>query len=113
MVCGDEIDLFRKGCADALCDGKAVSGGRKIKNAYHSTEPPFDKARIPYPKNGVNPFIIDDKRRSAYNRGITVWEKDPSVLKEVALEAQKRFQGKIELYRLMQYTPAFKREGRD
>ena len=36
-----------------------------------------------------------------------------SALKEVALEAQKRFQGKIELYKLMQYTPALNRERRD
>ena len=63
-------------------------------------------------RQGVDPFIIDDKRRGAYNRGIAAWEKDTAALTEVALEARKRFQAKMELYRLMQYTPAVQHERR-
>jgi Fic family protein len=52
---------------------------------------------------GIDPFIIDDKRRGAYNRGIAQWDEDPSILQNVAQEAQKRFQNKLEVCRLMQY----------
>ncbi len=52
---------------------------------------------------GVNPFIIDDKHRSAYNRGIQNWESDPAILTEVAKEAQERFQSKQEIFKLMTY----------
>lgn len=54
-------------------------------------------------RHEVVPFIIDDKRRGAYNHGIANWETDPEMLKTVVYEAQKRFQGKLEVYRLMQY----------
>ena len=53
---------------------------------------------------GIDPFIIDDKRRGAYNRGIANWNDDPEILTAVALEAQKRFQGKMELCKLFQYA---------
>lgn len=52
---------------------------------------------------GIDPFIIDDKRRGAYNRGITQWDEDPSILQNIAQEAQKRFQNKLEVCQLMQY----------
>lgn len=53
---------------------------------------------------GIDPFIIDDKRRGAYNRGIEEWETNQSQLILVTLEAQKRFQGKMELCNLFQYA---------
>lgn len=53
---------------------------------------------------GIDPFIIDDKHRGAYNRGITNWIVDHNQLKSVALEAQKRFQGKMALCNLFQYA---------
>ena len=53
---------------------------------------------------GIDPFIIDDKHRGAYNRGITNWNVDHNQLKSVALEAQKRFQGKMALCNLFQYA---------
>lgn len=53
---------------------------------------------------GIDPFIIDDKHRGAYNRGITSWNVDQNQLKSVALEAQKRFQGKMALCNLFQYA---------
>ncbi len=32
---------------------------------------------------GIDPFIIDDKHRGQYNRGIARWDTNPEVLKEV------------------------------
>ena len=52
---------------------------------------------------GIDPFIIDDKRRGAYNRGIAQWDTDPEILQKVVCEAQKRFQNKLDTCRLMQY----------
>ena len=52
---------------------------------------------------GIDPFIIDDKRRGAYNRGIAQWDTDPKILQKVIYEAQKRFQNKLGTCRLMQY----------
>lgn len=54
-------------------------------------------------RHGIDPFIIDDKRRGAYNRGITQWDKNPDVLQNVVCEAQKRFQNQLETCNLMQY----------
>ena len=55
-------------------------------------------------RHGIDPFIIDDKRRGAYNRGIVAWSEDHQPLMSVSLEAQKRFQGKMELCALFQYA---------
>ena len=52
---------------------------------------------------GIDPFIIDDKRRGAYNKGISQWESDTQVLRMPALEAQARFRKQLELCKLMQY----------
>lgn len=52
---------------------------------------------------GIDPFIIDDKRRCRYNRGIKQWDTNPEILTAAVLEAQKRFQGKMEVCRLMEY----------
>lgn len=52
---------------------------------------------------GIDPFIIDDKRRGAYIRGIAQWDTDPEILQKVVCEAQKRFQNKLDTCRLMQY----------
>ena len=55
-------------------------------------------------RHGIDPFIIDDKRRGAYNRGIAAWSEDHEPLISVSLEAQKRFQGKMVLCALFQYA---------
>lgn len=55
-------------------------------------------------RHGVDPFIIDDKRRGAYNRGIAAWGTNPNLLMSISLDAQKRFQGKMELCALFQYA---------
>ena len=52
---------------------------------------------------GIDPFIIDDKRRGEYNRGVAQWDTNPEILQKVVCEAQKRFQNKLDTYRLMQY----------
>lgn len=52
---------------------------------------------------GIDPFIVDDKRRGAYNRGIAMWDESPEVFRTVCGEAQERFRAKMELCRLMQY----------
>lgn len=52
---------------------------------------------------GIDPFIIDDKRRGEYNRGIAKWDTNPEILQKVVCEAQKRFQNKLDTCRLMQY----------
>lgn len=57
-------------------------------------------------RHDVGPFIIDDKRRGAYHRGIAAWVNDHKELTSVAHEAQKRFQGKMEVCRLMEYCRA-------
>lgn len=54
-------------------------------------------------RHEIVPFIIDDKHRGAYNRGISNWDTDPEILQNAAHEAQKRFQGKLEVCKLMQY----------
>ena len=52
---------------------------------------------------GIDPFIIDDKRRGEYNRGIAQWDTNPEILQKVIYEAQKRFQDKLDTCQLMQY----------
>jgi len=52
---------------------------------------------------GIDPFIIDDKRRGEYNLGIAQWDTNPEVLQKVVSEAQQRFQNKLDVCRLMQY----------
>ena len=54
-------------------------------------------------RHEIDPFIIDDKRRNQYYKGIACWDTDPDVLRSVCREAQVRFQGQMELCRLMQY----------
>ncbi len=53
-------------------------------------------------RHGITPFILDDKRRSAYLDGIRCWEKDTLPLMQVCLEAQARFQAQIELEKLLE-----------
>ena len=46
------------------------------------------------------PFIIDDKRRSRYLRGIREWHEDHYELLDVVMEAQDRFEAQVELQKL-------------
>ena len=51
-------------------------------------------------RHSVTPFIIDDKRRSRYLRGIKEWHDDRFEMIDVVMEAQDRFEAQIELQRL-------------
>ena len=51
-------------------------------------------------RHDIMPFIIDDKRRSRYLRGIKEWHDDHYELVDVVMEAQDRFEAQIELQRL-------------
>lgn len=53
-------------------------------------------------RHGIIPFIIDDKRRGEYNKGIKCWSKDSDVLRNSCLKAQERFNRQLELQRLLQ-----------
>ena len=52
---------------------------------------------------GIDPFIIDDKHRGEYNKGIANWNSNPVALTSVVEQAQKRFQNQKETLHLMEY----------
>ena len=68
-------------------------------------------------RHGIMPFIIDDKRRSRYLRGIKEWHDDRYEMIDVVMEAQDRFEAQIELQRLHAagqfFAPATYQEGFD
>ena len=68
-------------------------------------------------RHGTMPFIIDDKRRSRYLRGIKEWHDDRFEMIDVVMEAQERFEAQIELQRLRAagqfFAPATYQEGFD
>lgn len=68
-------------------------------------------------RHGTMPFIIDDKRRSRYLRGIKEWHDDRFEMIDVVMEAQDRFEAQIELQRLQAagqfFAPAPYQEGFD
>ena len=53
-------------------------------------------------RHNIVPFIVDDKRRGDYNKGIKCWHADPSVLRNACLKAQERFNRQLELQKLLQ-----------
>ena len=55
-------------------------------------------------RHDIMPFIIDDKRRSRYLRGIKEWHTDRYELVDVVMEAQDRFEAQIELQKLYAHT---------
>ena len=58
-------------------------------------------------RRDVMPFIIDDKRRSRYLEGLREWDNDPSILTEVVMEAQSRFDAQIQLQNLQEHRANF------
>ena len=54
-------------------------------------------------RHKVDPFIIDDKHRGEYNRGIANWATNPVALTTVAEQAQDRFRNFKETLDLMDY----------
>ena len=55
-------------------------------------------------RHDIMPFIIDDKRRSRYLRGIKEWHDDHYELVDVVMEAQDRFEAQIELQKLYAHS---------
>lgn len=55
-------------------------------------------------RHEVTPFILDDKRRSAYLKGIREWDMDKSTLFMPCHEAQARFTAQYELQELRKYS---------
>ena len=51
-------------------------------------------------RHDIMPFIIDDKRRTRYLRGIKEWHDDRYELVDVVMEAQDRFEAQVELQKL-------------
>ena len=54
-------------------------------------------------RHQIVPFIIDDKHRGEYHKGIASWDTNPEVLTDLATRAQSHFEGKMDLCRLFQY----------
>jgi hypothetical protein len=54
-------------------------------------------------RHDVMPFIIDDKRRTDYLEGIRQWDQDRSILTDIVLDCQARFEAQIELQNLREY----------
>lgn len=52
-------------------------------------------------RHDIMPFIIDDKRRTGYLDGIRRWDEDRSILTDVCMEAQTRFDAQIALQSLL------------
>jgi len=56
-------------------------------------------------RHGIIPFIIDDKRRTGYLDGIRYWDDDRSILMDVCMEAQMRFEAQIALQAMLAHKP--------
>lgn len=56
---------------------------------------------------GIMPFILDDKKRTGYLEGISMWDKDTSILADVVLDAQERFSRQIDLQKLGEYRDVY------
>ena len=64
-------------------------------------------------RHGIDPFIIDNKHRGEYNRGIASWSSNPAALTAVAEQAQARFRNHKETLDLLEYCrPAIGRGAR-
>ena len=59
-------------------------------------------------RHEITPFILDDKRRTEYLKGIHEWDMDKSTLFTPCLEAQARFQAQIDLQKLQEYAQRYK-----
>jgi hypothetical protein len=54
-------------------------------------------------RHQIVPFVIDDKHRGEYHKGIAFWDTNPEILTSVTTRAQSHFDGKMDLCRLFQY----------
>ena len=51
-------------------------------------------------RHHITPFIVDDKHRKDYTKGIECWSTNPSPLRSACLKAQERFNRQLELLKL-------------
>lgn len=58
-------------------------------------------------RHNVMPFVLDDKRRTRYLEGLREWDNDSSILAEVVMEAQSRFDAQIQLQKLSEHRQNF------
>ena len=58
-------------------------------------------------RHDVMPFVLDDKRRTRYLEGLREWDNDNSILAEVVMEAQSRFDAQIQLQKLAEHRQNF------
>ena len=54
-------------------------------------------------RRGVDPFVIGDKNRSAYHKGLSEWDNAPELLLGLVHDEQELLSSKRELCKLMQY----------
>ena len=54
-------------------------------------------------RHDVMPFILDDKKRTGYLDGLRNWKTDTSILSEVVIDSQERFNRQIERQILRAY----------
>lgn len=59
-------------------------------------------------RHEITPFILDDKRRAEYLKGLREWDMGRTILFTPCLEAQSRFQAQIELQKLQEYAQRYK-----
>ena len=59
-------------------------------------------------RHEITPFILDDKRRTEYLKGIREWDMDKSTLFTPCLEAPARFQLQIDLQKMQEYAQRYK-----
>ena len=50
----------------------------------------------------IVPFIVDDKHRGEYNKGIKYWYSDPSIMRNACVKAQERFNRQLEFQKRYQ-----------
>lgn len=63
-------------------------------------------------RHGIDPFIIDDKRRGEYNRGIAEWDEDREALRIAAQQSQARFRQQDEMFLILRRNQAKERRRR-
>ena len=54
-------------------------------------------------RRGVDPFVIGDKNRATYHKGLSEWDTTPDLLLDLVHDEQELFSSKRELCKLMQY----------
>lgn len=59
-------------------------------------------------RHDITPFILDDKRRTGYLKGLREWDENDTALQVVCREAQERFARQLELQGLLETQTYFR-----